>query len=80
MEINENTTVGELLVLWVKYTDKSWKKNSSTEASNRLKEINRALDTRGVTSISILQIKNESYKLRYSNRDSNVEKEIPLMQ
>lgn len=80
MDMKRNVTVDELLMIWVKHTHKILKKiNVTQEIFDGQLKINKTLDICGVTSISILQINKETYKLRYIHRGNQIEKVVPLI-
>ncbi|ABR47906.1 hypothetical protein Amet_1730 [Alkaliphilus metalliredigens QYMF] len=80
MDMNIEITIDELLELWVKYTYRLFNcdERADKEVVER-RQINDMLDKKGITSVAIHNMTEETYTLQYSHRSSKIEKEVQII-
>jgi len=79
MNITKDTSLDELLELWVKYSRNLIETgNYGENGFKNIELINQILNESGVSSKSIVQIEKSSYTISYSHRGGLVTRDIPI--
>ncbi len=79
MNIDRNTSLEELLTLWVKYSrDFIDKRDNANEAIKKVNEVKVMLDMKGIAHLEIERIEDSSYTVAYLYKGSRVKKEIQI--
>lgn len=79
MKINVNTSINELLGLWVKYSHKLFhEQDIAKDELENLKKVNSALEGNGIERLQIFNASEKKYTIHYFKNGGEFKKEFQL--